>query len=81
MQLKHFFFLLSFAFSVVASAQGSLPDVSIKTLDGKTVNVQDLGGHCRERQNHGHKDLLLGKHVLGQYLTNRLKKQGASDGK
>ena len=43
MKLKHFFFLLSFAFSVVVSAQGSLPDVSLKSLDGKTVNAQDLG--------------------------------------
>ncbi len=43
MKLKHFFFLLSFACSVVVSAQGSLPDVNIKSLDGKTVNTQDLG--------------------------------------
>jgi cytochrome c biogenesis protein CcmG, thiol:disulfide interchange protein DsbE len=43
MKLKHFFFLLSFAFSVAVSAQSSLPDVAIKSLDGKTVNAQDLG--------------------------------------
>ncbi len=37
------FFPLAFAllFSFTLQAQNSLPDVSIKTLDGQTINIQD----------------------------------------
>ncbi len=43
MKLKHFLSAVAlFAFATL-DAQTVLPEVSIKTLDGKTVNVQDLG--------------------------------------
>jgi len=42
MKLFQFFaFLLLFCFTQTINAQKSLPDVAIKTLEGKTVNMQD----------------------------------------
>ncbi len=42
MKLSQIFaFLLFFCFTQTINAQKSLPDVAIKTLEGKTVNIQD----------------------------------------
>ncbi len=35
------FLLFLFSFSLVASAQKTIPSVNVKTLDGKTVNLKD----------------------------------------
>ncbi|MFK8103176.1 MAG: TlpA family protein disulfide reductase [Saprospiraceae bacterium] len=41
--LKFFTLALCLACFTQLSAQNTLPDVNVKTLDGKTVNIQDFG--------------------------------------
>jgi cytochrome c biogenesis protein CcmG, thiol:disulfide interchange protein DsbE len=43
MKLKSFLFFLLCSVAASMSAQTALPEVQLKSLDGKTVNVQDLG--------------------------------------
>lgn len=40
--LKYIFFLLLSTVSIVLSAQTTLPDVNIKTLDGQSVKLDDI---------------------------------------
>ncbi len=39
--MKFFPFAFALLFSFTLQAQNSLPDISIKTLDGQTINIQD----------------------------------------
>jgi cytochrome c biogenesis protein CcmG, thiol:disulfide interchange protein DsbE len=44
MKLSRFFiFFLSLSFSATLLAQKTLPSVDVKTLDGKTINIQEFG--------------------------------------